>query len=76
MNDTFSGSVVILHDLYDPSIEAGLMAIDSLKELGYAFVTIPELYGDLEPGVIYRFGSETPRNLSRPNKAWPRPDIY
>lgn len=37
------GSIILLHDLYDTSVDAALMAIDKLLEEGYVFVSIEEL---------------------------------
>jgi len=37
------GAIVLMHDLYKPSVEAALRAIDTLKERGYEFVTVAEL---------------------------------
>ncbi len=38
------GSIVLLHDIYQRSCDAAELIIDSLKEDGYRFVTISELY--------------------------------
>lgn len=37
------GSIILLHDLYGTSVDAALMAIDTLLEEGYAFVSLEEL---------------------------------
>jgi len=37
------GSIVLLHDIYESSVDAALMAIDELQEQGYEFVTVDEL---------------------------------
>lgn len=39
-----SGSIILLHDIYQASCEAAEIIIDSLKEEGYRFVTISEFY--------------------------------
>ncbi|MDR2957474.1 MAG: polysaccharide deacetylase family protein [Coriobacteriales bacterium] len=70
MSDVFSGCVVLLHDLYPTSIEAGLRVIDTLAEQGYAFVTISELFDHPEPGSYYRIGPETPRSMTWENPNW------
>lgn len=44
MEKAFDGGVILLHDLYKTSIAAGLRAIDSLREQGYEFVTVSELF--------------------------------
>ena len=38
------GSIVLLHDLYPTSVSGALRAIDTLKNQGYQFVTVAELY--------------------------------
>lgn len=43
VNNAKDGSVVLLHDLYASSVDGALRAIDTLKEQGYAFVTIEEM---------------------------------
>ena len=37
------GSIVLMHDEYQTSVEAALLLIDRLKEKGYEFVTVDEL---------------------------------
>lgn len=44
MQKAHDGGVILLHDLYPTSIAAGLRAIDSLREQGYEFVTVSELF--------------------------------
>lgn len=55
------GSIILLHDIYEPSVEAALRVVDALQEKGYLFVTVEELlrlYGvDPQPGVLYRSGT-------------------
>ena len=34
------GSIILLHDVYDTSVEAAFQIIDALKEEGYIFVTV------------------------------------
>lgn len=54
------GSIILLHDIYQPSVEAALAAVDALQAQGYWFVTVEELlrlYGvEPRPGVLYRSG--------------------
>ena len=51
------GSIVLLHDSYGTSIDAGLEIIDTLQAEGYKFVTVSDLAFvkgyDLQPGQIY-----------------------
>lgn len=37
------GSIILMHDEYQTSVEAALVLIDRLKEKGYEFVTVDEL---------------------------------
>lgn len=37
------GSIILMHDEYQTSVEAALLLIDLLKEKGYEFVTVDEL---------------------------------
>lgn len=52
------GSVVLLHDIHETSIEAAIMVIDELLERGYVFVTVEELFElselTLQAGEVYR----------------------
>ena len=43
VNGAKDGNIMVLHDLYNTSIDGALKAIDMLKEEGYEFVTISEL---------------------------------
>ena len=38
-----SGDIVLMHDIYESSVEGALRAVDTLKEQGYEFVTVAEL---------------------------------
>lgn len=38
-----NGSIVLLHDLYETSVDGALRAVDTLKKRGYEFVTVAEL---------------------------------
>jgi len=52
------GSVVLLHDIHETSIEAAIMAIDILIEQGFKLVTVEELFEinamTLQAGEMYR----------------------
>lgn len=53
-----SGDVILMHDIYESSVEAALAIVDALQRQGYTFVTVRELmelYG-VTPGVgeLYR----------------------
>lgn len=62
------GAVVLLHDLYETTVEAVPRAIDALKEQGFAFVTVAELMRRtgvrIINGAVYRRGKD---------KRFPRP---
>lgn len=38
------GAILLLHDIYDTSVQAALRAVDALLEEGYTFVTVEELF--------------------------------
>ena len=58
LNITMDGSIVLLHDIHETSIEAAVLAIDELLERGYVFVTVEELFElselTLQAGQVYR----------------------
>lgn len=37
------GAIILLHDIYQPSVEGALLAMETLEKEGYAFVTISEM---------------------------------
>ena len=43
MASTDDGDIVLLHDLYETSVDGALKSIDELLKQGYEFVTISEL---------------------------------
>ncbi len=43
VNHVEDGSIILLHDVYDASVEAALEVIDTLSLEGYNFVTVDEL---------------------------------
>ncbi|MCI9443495.1 MAG: polysaccharide deacetylase family protein [Oscillospiraceae bacterium] len=51
------GDIILLHDFYPTSVAAALEIIDRLREDGYAFVTVEELFRiqgvTPQPGVLY-----------------------
>lgn len=55
---TGDGDIVLLHDRYQNTVDAVLMAIEHLQQQGYVFVTVAELLEikgvAAEPGVTYR----------------------
>ncbi|MGM9619599.1 MAG: polysaccharide deacetylase family protein [Oscillospiraceae bacterium] len=53
-----SGDIILMHDIYQSSVDAALRIVDALQAQGYEFVTVRqlmELYGVTpEPGELYR----------------------
>lgn len=51
------GDIILLHDFYSTSVDAALEIIDKLREEGYAFVTVEELFRIQgvapQPGTLY-----------------------
>lgn len=56
-NDVKDGSIVLMHDLYDTSVNAAIEIIPYLQKQGYTLVTVPELlavkYGTVNAGDVY-----------------------
>ena len=52
------GSIILMHDMHQSSVDAAALIIDHLKEEGYVFLTVSELAQSmgvtLEPGERYR----------------------
>lgn len=46
LKDVKDGSIILLHDVYDTSVEAAFQIIDELKAQGYTFVTVDRLLID------------------------------
>ena len=70
MSGRYSGSIILLHDIYSPSVEAGLWVVDAMTAEGYAFVTVSELLNHPLAGEIYYEGPETPRAIKWMNDVW------
>lgn len=43
VDNAYDGAIVLLHDIYESSVEGALLAIERLEQEGYAFVTISEM---------------------------------
>lgn len=43
INNAHDGAIILLHDIYEPSVEGALLAMETLQKQGYAFVTISEM---------------------------------
>jgi len=53
------GSIILLHDMYNHTVDATRIILQTLTERGFVFVTACELIEqqfELEPGLIYRNG--------------------
>lgn len=54
------GAIILMHDIFEPTVEAALRVVDLLHAQGYYFVTVEELFSQkhipLEQGEIYRNG--------------------
>ncbi|MGC5009291.1 polysaccharide deacetylase family protein [Streptosporangium sp. DT93] len=65
---TGPGSIVLMHDVHDATVDAAPEILRRLTEAGYTFVTVPELYGRraMRPGWIYDSGAAatSPERLS------------
>lgn len=44
VNKAYDGAIILVHDLYATSVDGALRAIDTLREQGYEFVTVSELF--------------------------------
>lgn len=51
------GDIILLHDIYEESVDGALSAVDELQKKGYVFVTMDELLGrygyTVQKGVAY-----------------------
>jgi peptidoglycan/xylan/chitin deacetylase (PgdA/CDA1 family) len=56
VQQTERDSIILLHDIYKGTVPAVPGIIDTLKQKGYVFVTVPQLLapGTAEPGRVYR----------------------
>lgn len=54
MKEVHPGSIILMHDIHNASIDIAPTLIKTLRDQGYTFVTIPQMYqGKLEPGKKY-----------------------
>lgn len=57
MSKVSDGSIILLHDIYQSTLDATIEIIRRLHEEGYDIVTVSELIGDnMQPGVKYSKG--------------------
>ena len=56
-NQIHDGAIILMHDIYPTTVDAVPIIIDSLRQDGYEFVTIPELANiretNLKSGTVY-----------------------
>ena len=54
------GDIILMHDIYDSTVDAAVQAVDVLLSRGYCFVTVEELLErngvEIQNGVCYRSG--------------------
>ena len=48
VKDVGEGDIILMHDIFDTSVEAALQIVDTLTEEGYQFVTVDELLLEYE----------------------------
>ena len=64
---SYDGAIILVHDIYQPSVNGALAAIDKLLEQGYEFVTVRDLLlrrgVTPEAGVMYYDAKNTGVNL-------------
>ncbi|ETD04033.1 hypothetical protein VNN41_03760 [Lactococcus garvieae] len=56
MNEVYDGSIILMHDIYDTSVDGAARVIQKLKNQGYTFVTVNQLIqarGKLENSHVY-----------------------
>ncbi|MBQ9522070.1 MAG: chitobiase/beta-hexosaminidase C-terminal domain-containing protein [Oscillospiraceae bacterium] len=79
LEKSHDGGVILLHDLYPTSIAAGLRAIDTLRERGYEFVTVSELFRRrgvyLQNGVTYTGAPSAAEAVTKPAYTAPLVDV-
>jgi peptidoglycan/xylan/chitin deacetylase (PgdA/CDA1 family) len=56
LQNTKSGSIILLHDIHPKSVRAALAVTKKLKEKGYALVTVSTLIGEPKKNRIYNQG--------------------
>lgn len=65
------GDIILLHDIYETSVDAALNVIDELQPKGYEFVTVSELLRrrgiTAENGKVYSFARNNGTNLGPMN---------
>ena len=58
VSEATAGDIILVHDIYENSVQGALMAIDRMQAQGYVFVTVEKMFADhgiiLENGKVYR----------------------
>lgn len=57
MKDVSAGSIVLMHDIHETTIDAVPQVIKKLRKAGFTPVTVSQLLGDTKPGESYFRGS-------------------
>ena len=72
LRDSFDGAIVLLHDIHSTSVDGVLSSIDAMKNQGYEFVTVRELFRrrgrTLSNGTIYNSCKPTGTDLGAVQK--------
>lgn len=53
MSQVKEGSIILMHDIYQSTVDAVVKILERLDAEGYEVVTVTELLGDVRPGVKY-----------------------
>lgn len=48
-----NGSIILMHDVQETTVDAVPRIIKKLRKQGYTFVTVSDLLGDVKPGEVY-----------------------
>ena len=48
VNNTSEGDIVLMHDIFETSVDAAMNVIDILQQKGYEFVTVKDMFGSEE----------------------------
>ena len=58
ISETKDGDIILLHDIFEESVQGAVMALDDLMRRGYTFVTVNDLLADrgiaIQSGKVYR----------------------
>lgn len=48
VNNTSEGDIVLMHDIFETSVDAAMNVVDILQKKGYEFVTVKDMFGSEE----------------------------